>query len=726
MEDKFQLVKRDFNDTIITEIELISPKYLSWPLVYLLSDNKSKSAYIGETTDVQKRMRAHLKHSEKNKMESVHFITSDYFNKSATLDIESNLIRYIAADGKFKPINGNLGIANHHYYQQKEVYWDLFTGIWDSLRSIGIARHSLDYIDNSDLFKYSPYKSLSGGQVEGLKKILNCLLDDNAKISLIEGGAGTGKSILAIFLFKLLKTDLSDFNYSDFEDSETELLDLLERVKERYSDLKMALVIPMSSFRKTISNVFKNIQGLNAKMVIGPAEMVKSHYDILIIDESHRLRRRVNLGAYYGKFDEYCLALGLDKETSSELEWAQLQSDKLVLFYDEKQSIKPSDVLQEDFEALKKLPNTRYEKLLTQFRVRGGEQYVRFINDLLDNKLKADKRYISSEYEVCIYDSLSQMVSDIKNKESIYGLSRLVAGFAWDWISKDDKSKYDIVVDNTSLQWNSVAVDWVNSKNSINEVGCIHTIQGYDLNYIGVIIGPEIGYDPVLGEFIVKPELYKDKNGKQTIKDVNILKSYIINIYKTILLRGIRGTYMYICDENLRAYFEQFLPVREEKQQPISLKIYDEPISEQCVPYYNLEVAAGSFSELQQPDDIKYIELEAGNKVSEDYFACKVVGESMNKIIPNGSIALFKKSVGGSRNGLICLVESVDIQDTDLGGHYTIKEYESKKTYEEELWQHSEIILKPLSNNPNYTPIHLRDEETTQLKVLGVFVRVIG
>lgn len=726
MVDEFQLVRTDFKDTVITELELRSPKYLSWPLVYLLSDSKSKSAYIGETTDVQKRMRAHLKHSQKNKMETVHFITSDYFNKSATLDIESNLIRYIAADGQFKPINGNLGIANHQYYQQKDVYWNLFTGIWDSLRSMGIARHSLEYIDNSDLFKYSPYKSLSSGQIEGLKKILNCLLDDNAKVSLIEGGAGTGKSILAIFLFKLLKTDLSDFNYSDFEDSETELIELLEKVKARYSDLKMALVIPMSSFRKTISNVFKNIQGLNAKMVIGPTEMVKRHYDILIIDESHRLRRRVNLGAYFGKFDQHCLTLGLDKETSSELEWAQLQSDKLVLFYDEKQSIKPSDVLQEDFKILKQLPNTRYEKLLTQFRVKGGDEYVRFINDLFDNKLTTNQAYVSKEYEVFIYDSLSQMVSDIKHKETVYGLSRLVAGFAWEWKSKEDKSKYDIVVDEISLQWNSVAVDWVNSKNSINEVGCIHTIQGYDLNYIGVIIGPEIGYDPVRGEIIVKPELYKDKNGKQSIDDLNVLKNYIINIYKTILLRGIRGTYMYICDDDLRAHFEQFLPVREETQPTVSLKIYDYPISEQCIPYYNLEVAAGSFSELQQPDEVKYIELEAGIQVSGDYFACKVVGESMNKIIPNGSIALFKRALGGSRNGLICLVESVDIQDSDLGGHYTIKEYESKKTYQDELWQHSEIILKPLSDNPDYTPIYLRDEETTQLKVLGVFVRVIG
>ncbi|WP_121966744.1 DNA/RNA helicase domain-containing protein [Myroides sp. N17-2] len=726
MEKAFEIIQLDFKKDQLIELELLATNALSWPLVYILNEDKEKVAYIGETTDVIARMTNHLSNTEKNRMSVARFITSHYFNKSATLDIESNLIRYVAADGQFKLINGNLGIANHQYYQQQEVYWDLFKDIWSELRSLGVVRHSLEYIDNSDLFKYSPYKSLSKEQVLGLKRILECILDKDAKVSLIEGGAGTGKSILAIFLFKLLKTDLSNFNYSDFKETDDEIFTLVNQIKEKYKDLKMGLVIPMSSFRKTISNVFKNIPGLSAKMVIGPAEIANNEYDILIIDESHRLRRRVNLGAYFGVFDTNCRTLGLDRETSSELEWAVLKSEKLVLFYDEKQSIKPSDVLKEDFDKLKNAPYSRKEVLRSQFRVKGGRQYVEFIDHLLDLNFKNLKEYKSNEYEVFVFEDLDLMVKQIQEKESSYGLSRMVAGFAWDWISKNDRTKYDIAIGDSLLQWNSVAVDWVNSPNSINEVGCIHTIQGYDLNYVGVIIGPEIGYDPINKCILIKKELYKDKNGKQSIKDIDTLRNYIINIYKTLLLRGIRGTYMYVCDEDLRAYFQEFLPTKEARKEVDALVIHQEQISTQCIPYYDLEIAAGSFSERQSVEEVSYIEMEEYFKNTGEYFACKVVGDSMNKVIPNGAIALFRKEMGGSRNGLICLVESTDIQDSDLGGNYTIKEYESKKTYDEDNWEHSEIILKPLSTDVSYEAMCLRDEETTLLRVIGVFVRVLG
>ena len=223
----------------------------------------------------------------------------------------------------------------HQYYQQKEVYWGLFSDIWNELRAMGIARHSLDHINNSDLFKYSPYKSLSKEQINSLKLILNCLLDDEAKVSLIQGGAGTGKSILAIFLFKLLKTDLENFNYSDFDAEDDELFKLLKKVKNKYGDLKMALVIPMSSFRKTISKVFKNIQGLSSKMVIGPSDLSKQKFDLVIVDEGHRLRRRVNLGPYFKPFDDTCNLLGLDKTKASELDWLLIQSKKSLIFYDQ-------------------------------------------------------------------------------------------------------------------------------------------------------------------------------------------------------------------------------------------------------------------------------------------------------------------------------------------------------------------------------------------------------
>lgn len=99
--------------------------------------------------------------------------------------------------------------------------------------------------------------------------------------------------------------------------------------------------------------------------------------------------------------------------------------------------------------------------------------------------------------------------------------------------------------------------DWVNSPNAINEVGCIHTIQGYDLNYAGVIIGPEISYDPVQNKIVVDPKKYRDKNGRIGVEDMAELERYVINIYKTLLTRGIKGTYIYVADPALRELFSK-------------------------------------------------------------------------------------------------------------------------------------------------------------------------
>lgn len=720
----FSIQQYPFDNNLECEIIDNHRDFLNWPLVYFLEENKTKEAYVGETTDVLSRLKTHSKSERKQKLNTVNLIVSDKFNKSATLDVESNLIKYISADGMYSLQNGNLGISNHQYYQQKEVYWELFKGIWSELKSLGIARHCLHDIDNSDLFKYSPYKSLSREQITGLRMILNCLLDDSAKVSLIQGGAGTGKSILAIFLFKLLKTNLDDFNESDFDENDKDIFHLLESVKQKYGDLNMALVIPMASFRQTISNVFKNIKGLSSKMVIGPSEIVKQKYDLLIVDEGHRLRRRVNLGSYFGTFDKNCEALGLDKNTSSELDWVQLQSEKSIIFYDQFQSIKPSDVTKESFHNLKNLPTTRNEKLLTQFRVKGGNNYVKLVHQLFDESINKGRPKINiGFYDFKLFDNLNEMVDQIQLKEKEEKLSRMVAGFAWEWISKNDKSKFDIVIEDTFLQWNSTDKDWVNSTNAINEVGCIHTTQGYDLNYAGVIIGPELDYDFKNHEFIVYKERYKDKNGKNSIKDHKILLDFVINIYKTILLRGIEGTYVYVCNPNLRRYFSQFIPIYHEKtKQEKLLKILDEP-NQHTVPFYDLEIAAGNFSDLQAVRYSKFIEVP--DLISpQDYFICKVVGESMNKVIPNGSFCLFKKYTGGSRNDFITLVEGSEIFDSETGAHYTIKEYSSKKIMDEEGWHHEEIILKPLSTN-SYQQIVLRDEETINFKVIGVFVKII-
>lgn len=551
----------EFDNQLSDKIKL--NRFISdlWPLVYIISDDLNKEAYIGETTDAVSRMVAHLKNNKKKRLSMVHLIISEVFNKSATLDIESNLIRYFSGDGLFTLINGNLGIANHNYYQKNEIYWDLFKDLWTRLKKEGLVKNSLDFIDNSDLFKYSPFKALTTEQMDSILLIMHSLLDEEKNTIVIEGGAGTGKTILATYLFKLLNSDLDVFTVREFGDKTLEILELAEKLKNRYPNPQMGLVIPMSSFRQTIKKVFSNVKGLNAKMVIGPAEVADKTYDILIVDESHRLRKRVNLGAYYGAFDKVNQKLKLNGSKANELHWVLKQSRHQILFYDVNQSIKPSDVDADDFNDIKSKNSTVVHKIKSQYRVSAGTDYVGIVNALLSNKNNLVSRlYQFKNYEFYLFDNLAQMVQVIHQRNSNYGLSRLVAGYSWKWNSKNG-AQFDIEVQGMQLKWNSINTDWVNSPNAINEVGCIHTTQGYDLNYTGIIFGNEISYDKKANAISIVEKNYHDKNGKNSIKDPNQLKEYILNIYKTLMLRGIRGTFIFACDPDLIEYFKKYIPL---------------------------------------------------------------------------------------------------------------------------------------------------------------------
>jgi len=191
------------------------------------------------------------------------------------------------------------------------------------------------------------------------------------------------------------------------------------------------------------------------------------------------------------------------------------------------------------------------------------------------------------------------------------------------------------------------------------------------------------------------------------------------------MLDVFRGIYVYVCDKNLREYFSQFIPkFKTEINTPI-LQVNEVIPYVNSIPIYDLKVAAGNFSELQTVTDCDWIALPKNHKPSSDLFACKVIGESMNKIIPNGSICLFRKYIGGSRDGKIVLVEHANIQDPDFGSGYTVKEYRSKKQVTQDLWSHHSITLKPLSENPEYNDIELSEDELSSLKVIGIFEYVL-
>lgn len=164
-----------------------------------------------------------------------------------------------------------------------------------------------------------------------------------------------------------------------------------------------------------------------------------------------------------------------------------------------------------------------------------------------------------------MFDDVGEMRAALRARESEVGLARMVAGYAWRWVSKRNPDAFDIQLDGLGLRWNSADTDWVNSPASVDEVGSIHTIQGYDLNYAGVIIGKDLRCDPDSDRIRFDRGNYFDPRGTTnnrvlgiTYSDDDILQ-FVRNIYAVLLTRGILGTYVYVCDPHLREHLRALL-----------------------------------------------------------------------------------------------------------------------------------------------------------------------
>lgn len=534
----------------------------SYPVVYIIRNGKNTKAYIGESTNAVKRIGDHLKNPLRDSLDTLNFIVSDKFNKSATLDIESKLIKYISADGMFTLQNGNAGLSGHNYYQM-DMYSKIFYEIWNSLRAKELVHKTIPQIENTNLFKYSPYKSLSEDQHESVLKILEKINDYRENTIFVSGAAGTGKSVLATYLMKLMHSSDESIEPKSDDPQHLKELNLIEEFKSKYKDPKIGLVVPMTQLRSTLKSVFKKVNGLNSGMVISPVDVSKSKFDILLVDEAHRLTQRTGI-VNYKSFDDANKRLGFPKGTS-QLQWILKQSSNQILFYDSEQSIRPADVDKDEFENIFNKSKTEKIELKSQMRVKGGNGYINFVDRLLNNRLDKYEKFESTDYDLKLFNSFEEFTNQIKTKDDKYGLCRLVAGYSWEWVTKNEPINtdlHDIEIEGIKYKWNSnVKSDWVTSKNAINEIGCIHTTQGYDLNYTGVIFGNEIKFDPNTDKIIIEKENYFDRNGKVGIEDPEILRSYIINIYKTLMFRGIKGTYLYVSDDEFRNYLIRHIDV---------------------------------------------------------------------------------------------------------------------------------------------------------------------
>lgn len=581
----FKIVRLDFSKEAVVDWKAEDEKHNDWPVVYVLDDGQPirrarsggqmKHIYVGETRNAAKRMHEHLRTPAKQHLLNIRVILHERFNKSVCWDLESYLIKMLAGDGAYQMLNRNDGIVNAQYFD-RAVYREEFRRIFEILREDGIFTQSIAEIENSDLYKLSPFKSLTMDQADSVEAIVNDLLSDIARNNessiVIQGDPGTGKTVVAIYLMKLL-ADMKAFD--DFEDLDNDSRFASFFTAANYTILRsfrMAMVVPQQSLRHTVRAVFKKTRGLHENMVksafeIGEAE---DDFDLLLIDETHRLSQRASL-TNNAKFPAINARLwGADDLTKSQLDWIEKKSRHQIFLLDAEQSVRPADLPSTVLSNLVATAraNGRHFQLQTQMRVRAGTDYVSYVRWFLHASPQRvpPVRLHLGEYDFRMFDSLTDMRNEIFQRDAEFGLARVVAGFAWPWPSKKKKDAFDINIEGLSLRWNVKDTDWISSPTSLQEVGSIHTVQGYDLNYVGVLIGLDLRFDQETKRLCIDRKTYSDRKGKEDNHIVGIkysdddLLRFITQIYGVLLTRGIRGTYVYACDPGLREYLRGFIP----------------------------------------------------------------------------------------------------------------------------------------------------------------------
>ncbi|MFJ4220798.1 DNA/RNA helicase domain-containing protein [Curtobacterium luteum] len=539
--------------------------------MYILDDGKR--VYVGETLNTAARMRQHLDSDERRSLKAVRLVLDGTFNKSVCLDLESQLIGLFAGDDKYTVLNSNKGVVNADYCD-RERYRETFEDVFETLRAQELFTRSIAEIENSELFKLSPFKSLNRDQAIVMEDILEGLFDDidsgATSTIVVQGDPGTGKTIVAVYLLKLLR-DIANGTGMDEVDGDSMFSDYFtEENRQRLSEFRVGLVVPQQALRASLRRVFGKTPGLERAMVLTPFDVGKSveKWDLLVVDESHRLNHRANQASgpqnkSFGEINERLF--GSDEDHYTQADWIRDRSTHQVFLLDSEQSVRPADLpqqLQADM-VRNARQSDRYYRLFTQMRVQGGADYVSYVRAIMRGESPERKSF--GEYEFRIFDDLGEMHETIRARDDEVGLSRLVAGYAWEWKSKHDRQAIDIEVDGQRLQWNQTQKDWITSLGAVDQVGSIHTVQGYDLNYVGVIIGADLRFDPLSQQLWFDRSNYFDKKGMENNPRLGItytdddLRRFVANIYAVLLTRGVLGTFVYVSDPDLRRHLRKFL-----------------------------------------------------------------------------------------------------------------------------------------------------------------------
>ncbi len=415
---------------------------------------------------------------------------------------------------------------NVKYGKGKEILYAIEHG------EIKPTKKLIDYV--SDLFIGNNKFIFLDNQKVAFEKARSAVKDSNKKtVVIVQGGPGTGKSVISVNL-------LGQF------------------LKDKLNTL---FVAPNASFRnvliKTLAREFPSNRLQN--LFKGSSSFVDTDpntYDVLIIDEAHRLKDR-RAYMYTGK---------------NQVEDVIKAARTTIFFIDDDQVIRP-----EDIGSVKEINRIAHEyeaevytiELESQFRCAGADGYINWLNDVWQLKMTANyDGWEEKDFEFRIFDDPNEMRKAIKSKHEQNYDARILAGYAWSWTS-GEKGNADAQIEDVqipefefSMPWNSrkVGTTWSVDQEGIDQVGCIHTSQGIDFDYVGVIVGKDITFNQNLLEFSTEYNAYKDFQGKLGLKEkpeeLNLL---VRRIYKILMSRPRYGCYVYFCDPALKEYFQRRL-----------------------------------------------------------------------------------------------------------------------------------------------------------------------
>ncbi|HJN62962.1 MAG TPA: DUF2075 domain-containing protein [Candidatus Paceibacterota bacterium] len=352
-------------------------------------------------------------------------------------------------------------------------------------------------------------------------------------VVIIKGGPGTGKSVISVNLISIL---LSDGLNSIF---------VAPNASFRNSIVKM---LTQDHPTQRIKNIFKGSAGFY--------DAQENEFDVLVVDEAHRLK---NKSAFM-----YKGANQVDDVIKSAL--------TSIFFIDDNQIVRPDDI--GSVSELRKISEQYdakvYElELNAQFRCSGAEGFINWLDDVLQIKETANyDGWDKKSFDFRILDNPNKLRSLIKEKNNNGEKSRMLAGYAWEWTSVANGNA-DADVEDVILPEHDFRMPW-NTRNASNifaidercvdQVGCIHTTQGLEFDYVGVIVGEDLSINPADNSFFTDINKYKDKTGKKGMKDKpKELNKLVRNIYKVLMTRGMKGCYVYFVDKEVEKYFKSRL-----------------------------------------------------------------------------------------------------------------------------------------------------------------------